>query len=111
MTGFPVKVRATVHHRAAGMCEKCGTARATEIHHRRPRGMGGSKVDDTNTASNALFLCARCHGIIEDQRRYAIDQGWLVKQHHHPADIPVLYRGAWVFLDDLGNMKPVKDVI
>lgn len=110
-TGFPPGVRAAVRARADSWCERCGLKRGTEHHHRRPRGAGGSKRDDTNVPSNALLLCHDCHQDIESERTEAINQGWLVNQNHSPADIPVRYRGKWVYLDDLGNLQPVQDVI
>lgn len=111
MTGFSAAVRTTIRQRSDGYCEKCGTRRGTQAHHRRPRGMGGSRLEDTNTASNALFLCHHCHLDIESRRDVAINHGWLVAQQNNPADIPVFYRGAWVYLDDLGNLQPIEEVI
>lgn len=107
-TGFPAGVRTAVRARADGYCERCGLKRGTETHHRRPRGAGGSKRDDTNVASNALLLCHDCHEDIESERTHAINQGWLVTQNHCPAGIPVYYRGDWVYLDDLGNVRRVQ---
>ena len=39
-------------------CEICG-ARAVDIHHIEPRGMGGSKLMDT--PENLMALCRECH--------------------------------------------------
>lgn len=105
MTGFSAAVRATIRQRADGWCEKCGVRRGIQAHHRRPRGMGGSKLDDTNTASNALLLCGDCHADIESNRDVAVNHGWLVTQQNNPVDIPVFYRGRTVLLDDLGNLR------
>jgi 5-methylcytosine-specific restriction protein A len=110
-TGFSNEVRALVRARADGFCERCGLKRATEFHHRRPRGMGGTNRDDTNTASGCLHLCHDCHTDIESERTAAINQGWLVAQNHPPADIPVYYRGAWVYLDDVGGMQRVQETL
>jgi len=45
VTGFPKKVRAIIEARAKGICERCQfTNVGLQIHHRRPRGMGGSKT-------------------------------------------------------------------
>jgi 5-methylcytosine-specific restriction protein A len=111
VTGFSAAVRTTIRQRADGWCERCGLQRGRDHHHRRPRGAGGSKRDDTNVASNAGFLCGSCHEWCESHRTDAINEGWLVKQHQTPIDIPVLYRGAWCFLDDLGNLRRVEEVI
>lgn len=111
MTGFPAAVRGLVRQRADSFCEKCGLSRGYEFHHRRPRGMGGSRLEDTNVASNCLLLCRDCHANIESERAAAVNQGWLVTQTGCPADIPVRYRGAWVYLDDLGNLQPVQETL
>lgn len=111
MTGFSAAVRTTIRQRADGWCERCGLQRGTEMHHRRTRGMGGSKQEDTNTASNALHLCSPCHTYITEHPRDAYNHGWSVLSHQNPADIPVEYRGDWVYLDSLGNLQPIEEVI
>ena len=46
-----------VHER--GYCEMCGRGRELEIHHRVPKGMGGSKARDVE--ENLILLCRTCH--------------------------------------------------
>jgi 5-methylcytosine-specific restriction protein A len=104
VTGFSKPVRDLVHARSGDWCERCGSARAVQIHHRRPRGMGGSTATDTNTASNALALCVGCHQSIESNRAEAISMGWLVPQSYSPATQVVLRRGEWVLLADDGSV-------
>jgi hypothetical protein len=108
MTGFSPQVRVIITQRSQGFCERDGWNRATEIHHRRSRGMGSTKRPETNQPSNGLHLCGACHGFIESHRAEALEHGWLVRQHHQPAEIPVLYRGTLIYLDDLGNMHDRK---
>lgn len=108
MTGFSPTVRAVIHERAQGYCERCGEKRGTEAHHRRPRGIGGTRRASTNKPSAGLWLCGGCHRFVESNRAYAYEQGWLVRQHHEPVDISVLYRGTLVYLDDRGNMHDAK---
>ena len=55
-------------------CEKCGTAVATEIHHRRTRGHRGHLT----LPANAARLCHACHRWVHDNPREAHDLGWLV---------------------------------
>jgi 5-methylcytosine-specific restriction protein A len=102
MNGFPKHVRNTVAARANGFCERCGANTPTQLHHRRPRGMGGSRADDTNTAPNALAVCESCHREIESDRDDALKFGWLVRQGANPGDVPVFRRGQWVVLTDTG---------
>lgn len=104
MTGFPKAVRAAVLARAAGWCERCGAAEPVEVHHRRPRGMGGSKAADTNSAANALALCGECHRVVESDRDDATQFGWLIRQGVQPASVPVLRRGQWCRLTDSGHV-------
>ena len=95
-TGFPPKVRQQIVERSSGRCEVMAqgcTFTAQAIHHRRPRGMGGSRRPDTNTAANGLAVCDACHRWIESERDAALTLGWLVPQNQSPKDVPVVYRG------------------
>lgn len=104
VTGFSADVRAQLMKRSSGVCEVCGNARAEEMHHRRPRGMGGSKRTETNTASAGIHICSACHSMIERHRNIAMLCGWLVSQYEdEPASVPVMYRGDLVRLDDDGG--------
>lgn len=105
MTGFCASVRRTIISRADFWCERCGGQLGVEAHHRRPRGAGGTSRESTNTASNGLWLCRQCHDRTESHRTEAYEYGWLVRQTEEPADIPVLYRGTLVLLNDLGGIE------
>ncbi|WNM74624.1 HNH endonuclease [Mycobacterium Phage Radiance] len=103
-TGFPPEVKELIWERAHGRCERCNEyASDATAHHRRPRGLGGSRREDTNVASNGLWACGACHRWAESYRAQAFADGWLVRQTQSPIQIPVLYRGQWVLLDDDGN--------
>lgn len=110
MTGFAPAVRQQIVARAAGgWCERCGHyAMYGQIHHRRPRGMGGSTAVDTNTAANGLWLCGKCHAHVESHRAYALLNGYLVRQGHDPAGVPVRVHGDWVLLNDEGGLTPAR---
>ena len=109
MTGFAKPVRDIVLERSEGRCERCSTASAgMQLHHRRPRGMGGSKAADTNTAANCLALCPQCHFNIELSRESALHLGYLVRQGQAPESQPVFYRGQWVFLNNDGTVGAKK---
>ncbi|EID10206.1 hypothetical protein MPHLEI_22459 [Mycolicibacterium phlei RIVM601174] len=101
MTGFSQQARKVIHQRGQGRCERCTRfSFALEIHHRRPRAMGGSKDWLTNTPANGVLLCPDCHRFIESFREKALEFGWLVRQGHDPRDVPVYYHGVtWVKLD------------
>ncbi len=104
-TGFSKQVRRQIEDRAAGSCERCGIAApAYQLHHRRPRGMGGSTAVETNRASNGLCVCVSCHADIEANREEALRFGWLVRQGQNPVEVSVLRKGMWVRLADDGWM-------
>jgi hypothetical protein len=82
------------------MCVCCGIPIRGErgvdwsIHHRIPRGMGGSKDPRINMASNLLTVCGTgtqgCHGEIESHRDRARERGLLVWRSLDPSEVPVL---------------------
>jgi len=82
-----------------------------QIHHRRPRGMGGSSASDTNISGNALALCVGCHQHIESNRDEAIRMGWIVRQQFDPAAQRVLRRGEWVYLTNDGGIEPEREPV
>lgn len=96
---FSKKVREAVWDRCGGLCERCGVRAPTDLHHRRPRGMGGDSRPNTGSVTNALALCRDCHHWVEMNRSEAREGGFLVRSVHDPAAVPVLYRGCSVLLE------------
>lgn len=95
--------RATVEllfERSHERCERCGS-RGEQIHHRRPRGMGGTRREDTNSLAAIVHLCANCHSYIESNREWAHEHGWLVRQWADPAYQPVRIQGSWIRLSEV----------
>lgn len=100
-TGPTQDVRMIIINRADTCCERCGIRLASamqralgySIHHRRPRGMGGTSRTDANSPANLLLLCGSgttgCHGWVEANREAALEQGFLVRQGDDPAAVPV----------------------
>ena len=110
MSGFSKHTRELVYLRSGGRCERCGVIRIrVEYHHRRPRGMGGSRATDTNGAANCVLLCVYCHRDIEAYREAAIDFGFLVPQGKKPAETPLRRHKQWVLLDDFGYVMPAEE--
>lgn len=107
---IPEKSRKAVMARSDGRCEICGD-QGTNTHHRRPRGMGGSKNPDTNLPANLLRVCGSgnvsgCHGWLESHRHAAFDLGHLVHQGHDPSRVPVWLHGrGFVLLDNRGGAQ------
>lgn len=88
--------------RSGGMCESCGRATASNIHHRQYLSRGG-----THDVHNLIHLCGMgnvngCHGRAhKDGER----EGLAIGRGYRSELMPVLYRDAWVLLDDDGGMR------
>lgn len=110
-TGPNPAVREAVRRRAEDCCELCGLwAVGVQIHHRRPRAMGGSSDRTANLPSNLVLFCALCHRDVETiQRSSAYKYGWLVPQGGDPKRVPFLLSGDWVFLTDAGTYQAAPD--
>jgi hypothetical protein len=108
---LPEGTVASVMSRAGQSCERCGSKQNQfwSMHHRRPRGMGGTKRTDTNRASNILLLCGSgttgCHGWVESHRLEAYAAGLLVHSWDLPIDVPVTLVYGTVMLDDDGGLQ------
>lgn len=118
-----IRLRANVVVREDGRCFRCGrqvaiyegetyhdlpvVKRVAEfsIHHRKPRGMGGSNSMDINIFPNLIVLCGTgttgCHGWVEANREQAYKDGLLI---HSGIGNPILtpafseYRKSWIDL-------------
>lgn len=92
MTGFaPALAKKVFFDRDNERCFRCRRPLrwhergfAWSMHHRKPRGMGGSKDVLVNSAANALTLCGHattpggCHRWAETYREDALEQGYLI---------------------------------
>lgn len=107
---FSDVVKARVMARSGGFCEVRAAGcwdEGSQLHHRRARGMGGSRDPRSGGAANALSVCLPCHAHAESNRDEARDMGWLVRQGVDPAVVPVFRYRKWVLLDDNGGITPV----
>lgn len=104
--GFSVQIRQLIVQREGGRCALYLSHAGEQIHHRRPRGRGGSQRAETNGAANGILVCPWCHDWIEHNRGYAMKLGLLVPSYRRPADVPILYRGEWMRLSDDGGLNP-----
>lgn len=72
-------------------CPHCGIGVPYLVpHHRKNRGMGGSKLLDT--PSNILLVCALLNGAMEQQSAVAEDArrfGWKLESWQDPLVVPV----------------------
>ena len=97
---FTPGVRAAVVASHPG-CVGCG-ARATEVHHRAPRGAGGTSNRAVGAPFNGLPLCGFHHRWAESHRAHAALLGWLTPAP--PPDAPFWTSAfgwcRWVLLTD-----------
>ncbi|MGH8876942.1 MAG: HNH endonuclease [Stackebrandtia sp.] len=93
------------------------------VHHRQPRGMGGSTLPHISAASNLVVVCGHgtfgCHGRIERHREQSYELGYLVQRLAMPAEQPILIKGpqhpygSLFYLTDDGRYSddaPAKEV-
>jgi 5-methylcytosine-specific restriction protein A len=105
--------REIVYGRAGLACELCHRpAYQGSVHHRRPRGMGGSKAKWLNMPANLLLVCGSgtsgCHGKIESYREMAYNAGWLLRWGEEPEHRPFVDSfGRWWKLDNEGAKTEV----
>jgi len=110
-TRMPTSTVEKVRARANEKCERCGSSESLRwsLHHRIPRGMGGSKDPRLNLPSNIIFLCGSgtegCHGWIESHREEAMTDGMLLHRNDDAAELPVKFWYATVFIDDEGGVQ------
>jgi 5-methylcytosine-specific restriction protein A len=104
-TGPTPSVRQSVRERDGDQCVWCGGVDDLQVHHRRPRAMGGTVRPETNGQANLILLCARCHSRVESEREWGRFHGLLVRQYQAPADVPLTWHGCCVQLDDDGAVR------
>lgn len=95
--------------RANFSCEACGkysadSLGAWSVHHRRPRGMGGSKDPETNSPKNLLLLCGSgvtgCHGYFESHREEGYESKILLRQSDSISPMFRDKKNIWWMLDE-----------
>ncbi len=118
MTAAQRRAHDAVLIRDGNHCQRCGRSVVNypaSVHHRRPRGMGGSRAPLTWDLSNLVLLCGDattpegCHLRVESYRRRAEMDGWLVRQSEDPRLKPVwrlqgtlVVDGRWQWLSGSG---------
>ncbi len=98
--GVSIDVVKLVVQRDGWACVFCGLdisgrerGRDWSIHHRIPRGMGGSKDPRLSLPANLVVLCGSgvtgCHGGVESYREGARARGLLLHRIEDPTEVPV----------------------
>lgn len=111
----PTANRQVIMGRAFGRCERCLQATlAGDPHHRRVRGMGGSKAPDRHDPSNLVWVCRPCHDWIHAHPKEAGESGFIIPRSsgNHPLEVPITdLTGQVRFLDNEGQyLKEASDV-
>lgn len=104
-------VRQDVLARDASQCVRCArTNRGLDVHHRTPRGLGGTS--DPLCAyglANLITLCRDCHIAVESRRADALSAGWLLHHRCDPEEAQLLYRMRWQLLTHDGRVLAAND--
>lgn len=118
-TGFPPKVRDMILERAGRQgdyvrCERSGIWKPIEliqIHHRIPRGSGGTRRPEVNQAANGIAISLEAHAWIENNRLASREEGLLISKlsGQQPCNISLKLHHGWVMLDNEGGYQPVDD--
>ena len=84
------KAKRVVYARDGGKCLRC-LQEATDVHHRKPRGMGGSSDPELNYGlANLVSLCRHCHDRVHANPGESYELGWLVRSGLDPLEVPIL---------------------
>lgn len=97
---IPTKARETVRKRDQGRCLRCGSARGSDLHHRRRR--RESAGHDPHCACNLVTLCRTCHSWIHKHPALAREANLIVSAYiTTPWDLPVdsVYGAAFLGCD------------
>jgi 5-methylcytosine-specific restriction enzyme A len=95
--------RITVFERDGNKCLRC-LGDATVVHHRRVKGMGGSRSPQTHGLANLISLCSPCHEHIHANPAESYELGFLVSKFNTPSDVPVMVGTRQrMFLSDDGS--------
>jgi len=107
----PATVR-LVRERDKHACARCATTNQLTTHHRRNRGMGGSRWPGINLPSNLLTLCGSgttgCHGWVTDHPLGARALGLAVSMHADPATVPVTTWQGTYLLTNMGELETTR---
>ncbi len=119
---FSAATVALIWKRDRGCCAWCGLRirgdRGSDwsVHHREPRGMGGSRRPHVSGAANGVLLhgsgTTGCHGKVEADRAKALELGFLVSRIgvRRPAEVEIKHavHGMVLMVDEGGKKRLLK---
>lgn len=97
---FDSTLKRKIFERDDWKCVRCLGA-AQDIHHRKLRGLGGSKL--LNTPANLISLCRRCHDWAHRNPTIAYDAGYLVHSWDDPETVFIITKLGVLTLRDDGT--------
>jgi hypothetical protein len=108
--------RRIVAARDMDRCQMCGLRLFNQwrsVHHRKPKGMGGSAL--LESPANLVTLCGAgnadgCHGKAHSNPEWARNHGWIVPRALEPLEVPVDMHDGWFYLHPDGSRRPVVEV-
>lgn len=72
-------------------CIRCGGI-GTDVHHRKVRGMGGTKNEEVAYGlANLVLLCRECHNWAHQNPATAYESGYMVHSWDNPEEV-----GVWL---------------
>jgi 5-methylcytosine-specific restriction protein A len=93
-----------VRKRDQGRCFRCNKV-AHEIHHRRPRQMGGTSHRWINEPANLVSLCGSDHRWAEAHYAEAVAEGYRIPHHQRADTWPITdHNGQRVLLHNDGTI-------
>ena len=96
-------VKRIVRERDRDTCQKCGSRRpGLDVHHRKPKQMGGSDSLTTYGLANLISLCRLCHGWVHGHPIEAEELGLMLAQSADPERVYVTVRGRKLALTNAG---------
>lgn len=97
-----------VDERDRQCCARCGQyIVGGSRHHRKLRRYGD------HGAANLILLCGSgttgCHGWVHAHPKLSYAQGWMIRGHGTPCEVPLYHRtiGSWVLLLDTGSFTMI----
>lgn len=82
-------VKREVLNRDKHVCQFCGGV-ATDVHHRKARGMGSTSRKDIYLGrANLISLCRACHDRVHRHPDWSASFGFTVRTGYAPEDMPV----------------------
>ena len=97
------RAKRIVRSRDQERCHKCGRRNSNlDVHHRKPKQMGGADAKTTYGLANLVSLCRDCHSWVHQHPEEAMSVGLLLSQSAEPDREYITSRGQRVALTYLG---------